>query len=206
AVSVFAMDLSLKTVLLTGMWRLAALLSGLLLAMPAILPAVEWAGLSPRAHGLQAWEVLTWSANWYDFVGMVLSNPLGDLNLLGSKFLSVAAARPGFIPYVASCYVGPVAATFAVWGLCDRNWSQRPYVVLVLAASITMALGTYTPVLPRLLHIFPDLAVFRFPEKLLFFVMFCVALLAGRGMHACVQGQVGKFGKLLACGAWTITL
>ncbi|HEY9871036.1 MAG TPA: hypothetical protein V6D08_17860, partial [Candidatus Obscuribacterales bacterium] len=77
-----------RQVLLTAWWRCLAIGAGLLLSMPVVLPAEEWASLSPRAAGLPAEMVFRWSANWYDYLCLVLGQPLGDLNLLGNPYLS----------------------------------------------------------------------------------------------------------------------
>src|SRR5205814_1321699 len=62
-------------------WQFAAMAAGVLMAMPAICPALEWKDVSRRQLGLPIDEVLSWSANWYDVLCLILPQPLGDLLL-----------------------------------------------------------------------------------------------------------------------------
>lgn len=187
--------------------RASAILCGVLLAMPAILPALEWAALSTRAHGLSNQDVFTWSANWYDFLNMVLAQPLGNLNLRGAQFLCVATPRANYIPFIASCYVGPAAITLATWGLLDSRFKLRPYAVIVLIVGVLMALGSYTPIAPLIVSLFHSLAVFRYPEKLLVFVLLSISFLTARGLSISLKKDALSSSSLVfSLGLWSVWL
>lgn len=193
-----------REALLTAWWRCLAMGAGLLLSMPVVLPAAEWASLSPRAAGLPAEMVFRWSANWYDYLCLVLGQPLGDLNLLGNSYLSLVATRPGFIPYLSSAFVGPVVLTLVLWGLLDGSWRWRYLVLVVLGAGIVATLGQYTPVFPYLVNVFPALAMFRYPVKLMIVPVWCLALLAARGLHLLVSGGLSLLPVMAGCLLWTL--
>ncbi len=190
----------------TFMWRLYAIATGLLLAMPIILPALEWARLSPRGHGLQASEIFLWSANWYDWLCLVLAQPLGDLYAFGNKFLNIAASRPAFIPFLASAFVGPVACTLALWGLLDNSWRGRPLLFLVLIPSVVMILGQFTPLAPWIVSSWPLLAIFRYPIKLMIIPVWCISLMAARGTYRCLERGPGLLAEVSAFIFWLTAL
>ncbi len=182
--------------------RLLPIVIGGLLAAPAILPVLEWKGLSSRAAALQPSEIFLWSANWYDVLCLILSQPLGDVSILGSKFLNVVASRPGHIPYLDSAYVGPIAATLALWGALDSSWRLRNVMLLLFFAGLIMALGDHTVISPAIIHVIGGLAVFRYPVKLMIFPVAAIAVLAGRGLYLALQGRPSRLTEIISWGFW----
>jgi hypothetical protein len=189
-----------------ALWQLAALLIGILLSAPQILPTLEWLSVSRRSQGLGLHEAFLYSANWYDMLCLFAAHPLGDLHLHAAKFLPLATTQPRLIPYLSSAYVGPVAITFALWGILDRQWKYRWFFLIFLIATIVIALGDQTPIMPLLATGFPALAYVRFPVKLLYFVILIVAILASRGMSALIEDRVSKVSHVVACLVWLGTL
>ncbi len=154
---------------------------GMLLAMPAILPAAEWTLLSTRSIGLNAQEVFYWSTNWYDLLGMAAMQPLGDLSRVDSIFQPIVATCPVGIPFIASLYISPIVITLAAWGMA-APFRGRWLLVALLAMAIVLSMGSYTPVAPflvKLLHF----TTFRYPIKLMFFALFFLAVLAAAGLR-----------------------
>lgn len=164
-------------------WRAVAGALALLLSMPIILPALEWAAVSPRASGLDPKWVFMWSANWYDWLCVILPQPFGDVSELGSSFLSLTASRGGNIPYLPSAFVGPVTLVLAIWGLTDRTWRGRWLVLGIGIGSALMALGQFTPLAPWVVSLSPALSSFRYPVKLMIIPVLCLVLLAARGAY-----------------------
>ena len=172
-------------------WRALSGCLGILLAMPIIVPALEWAQLSPRAAGMDPRYVFMWSANWYDWLCVVLPQPFGDVSELGSKFLSLTASRAATIPYLPSAFVGPIVFVLAVWGVCDRTWTGRWLVLGIGLGSTLMALGKFTPVAPLVVSASSALASFRYPVKLMIIPVLCLILLAARGTYLAHHRWVG---------------
>jgi hypothetical protein len=172
-------------------WRAAAGCLGIVLAMPVILPALEWTQVSPRASGMDPKYVFMWSANWYDWLCVILPQPFGDVSELGSKFLQLTASRAATIPYLPSAFVGPVILVLAIWGLCDRSWPGRWLVVGIGIMSAIMALGQFTPLAPALVSTSPALSSFRYPVKLMIIPVLCLILLAARGAYLSHHRWVG---------------
>jgi hypothetical protein len=187
-------------------YSLLAIALGLLLAMPVIMPVLEWYQVSPRAHGLNLGQVLMWSTNWYDLVLMAFSQPLGDMHILGAPFLSVVATRQLYMPFVTSTYIGPVAITLAVYGLFDRSWRWRWLAITGLSVALIFCLGEYTPVAPYLVKTFQFLAILRYPVKGMFFVIFVIAFAAARGMQCLLGGNTSSVSWLVSWLLWVLAL
>lgn len=163
-----------------------AVLLGLLLAMPVILPALEWLKVSRRSGGMLATESMLLSANWYDLLNLVLPQPLGDLQMRYSEFRGLIL--PGrLMPYVGAAFVGPVVATLSMCGFFDTRWRQRWLVLALLVLSVLLTMGINGPLVPALLTVFPSLGFIRFPIKELFFVVLCLSIAAARGLYSIPQ-------------------
>ena len=186
------------------LWRGAAIVLGLLITFPSLLPVIEWKDISPRALGLSLPEIFIWSANWYDILCLVLPQPLGDFHLHGTRFLSVAAGRVAYIPYLSSAFVGPVVATLALWGLFDKTWKWRFVVLAILGGSLVMALGNHTVIAPWLVSHIPYLNVLRYPVKLLFFPVWCLAVFAACGFRQVLEKRLSRLAQIVAVAIWSV--
>jgi hypothetical protein len=166
---------------------LKAIVVGVLLAAPMLLPALEWMPLSRRADGLAASESLLFSANWYHILDMFVLHPLGDLQSRLSDFKILIQPR-NIDPYVGSAYVGPIVFCLAVIGLQKGRlfyWCTLAALALLLIAS----LGANVPGISQLVDAFPALGLFRFPSKLLFYVIFFLTLFAARGLRLYLENK-----------------
>lgn len=183
-------------------WQALSLFLGLLLAMPEILPAWEWAGLSRRAHGLDPQEIFLWSANWYDYLCILLLQPLGDVSLVGSKFLPVVQSRAGAVPFLSSAYIGPVAFTLAIWAISDQSWKHRYFLLACLVVGTILSLGNQTPIDSLFVNSKSIFALFRYPVKLIFFPVLCLIIMAARGTYLACAKRVSPVGKISALAFW----
>ena len=165
-------------------WQGKAVVLSILLALPAILPALEWLPLSRRAGGLDPSESLILSATGYDLLGLVLAQPLGDMQLRFSEFRALVM-NGQLLPYMASAFVGPVLVTLAVWSLADSKWKERWLLLGLLVLVLLLALGANTPFLPILMKVVK--LPIRFPVKLMFFAVWGISFMAARGLFICSQ-------------------
>ena len=164
---------------------------GLLFAAPILLPLIEWVPLSRRADGLGASETLLFSANWYHFLSMMLSHPLGDLQLRLSEYRALIQPR-NIGPYIGSAYIGITAVLLSLFGI--QSMMRRTAVIGGLCIiGVLFALGENVPGLSVIVEQFPVLGLVRFPSKCLFFVIFCFSLFAARGMRNYEKGSVNSF-------------
>jgi hypothetical protein len=184
----------------------SAVAIGCLLAMPALLPAVEWARLSRRASGLKLIEVFTWSAGWYEMMCLWIPHPFGDVMMVDNKFLRVFIAPPLAGPYFASSYVSIVAITLAYYGCFARWWKSRYLMLLFLALSLVAALGNNTPIAPFFVQL-SHFGALRYPVKLMFFVVFSLSILAAAGLKtALTEPSSLRKGNWVIGGLWLMML
>lgn len=170
-------------------WLFRSLFLGVVFSMPIILPMAEWLASSRRALGLNSFEVFLYSANWYDIVSSVIGPALGDLRLHGNPYRTLVSFS-NLPVYIACSYIGPIAAALALLGADDKTWRilARLTIVCVMIISIIASLGDTTSIPTTLLNVFPVVGFIRFPVKLLFITIWCVAILAARGID-CVKNQ-----------------
>lgn len=188
------------------MWQFGAMLAAVLVTMPIVLPVIEWVMQSPRANGLNLSQTFMWSTNWYDLLGMFLAYPFGDLQILGAHHLNLVATRPVFLPFVPSCYIGPIAMTCAIWGISDTSWQNRKLLAIFSVCLLILCLGEYTPITPALMTAIPALTIFRFPIKWMIFLILAFALAAARGASIIVRGEVSRTARISAISFWSLSL
>lgn len=187
-------------------WQSLAIGLGILMSMTMLLPVYEWSKLSPRASGLDLNQVFNWSCNWYDFLCLAFSQPLGDLQQPRTLFGGAVASRAGYYPFLPSAYIGPVVVTLVFFGLADKTFKYRFYAFGAALVAVLLSLGKYTPISAFLLKTLPILSILRYPVKLLIFVILFLAILAGRGLHALEEGQRSKVAIILSHSVWIIAL
>lgn len=183
-------------------WQVLAIIIAALLSSLIILPTVEWVKLSPRANGLNLSQVLMWSSNWYDFLCVIFLEPFGDLQRLGNQFLPLVTTRQLYLPYIPSCYVGPVVLTLCLFGLCDRNWKSRWLAVGLIAVVVTMCVGEHWPIAPYLVTHIKALSVFRYPIKWMVFLVLALAICAARGLYCVQRKEIGPVAIGVSVAVW----
>lgn len=182
-------------------YRLRAVFIGVMLAMPMILPSFEWYRLSRRSSGLDPTEALTLSASWYDILGLVLAQPLGDLQLRWSEFRPFIM-KGQMLPYMATAYLGPVVLTLALWSLADKAFKERWLLLAGLIFIILLALGENAGLAPFLLH--TTKSALRFPVKVMFFADWCLAIMAARGLYYCIKKEGGIAPYIVSGLCWLV--
>lgn len=187
-------------------WQFGAMLAAVLLTMPIVLPVIEWVMQSPRANGLNLSQTFMWSTNWYDLIGLFCAYPFGDLQILGAHHLNLVATRPVFLPFVPSCYIGPIVVTCAIWGLSDKSWKNRTLIAIFSICLLVLCLGEYTPITPALMTAIPALTIFRFPIKWMIFLILALALAAARGASILSRGEVSRAARISAISFWSLLL
>lgn len=200
----YGSDDSLKFRLNIAFFQCLALGLAVLLSTPMMLPVYEWSKLSPRSGGLDFKQIFYWSCNWYDYLGMVFNQPLGDLQQPDLKYAYLVASRSAYYPFLPSAYIGPVALTLVFYGMADKSFSQRYYAFTAAVVAILLAMGSNGPLSVLLVKSVPFFAVLRYPVKLLVFVIFFLAILAGRGLHFIAAGKTSKVAAGLTLGFWSL--
>ncbi len=195
-----------KTAVKKFLLRALPLVFAIGLTTPVTLPALEWARVSPRSHGMETQFVFTWSTNWYDFLGLVLNNPMGDLLELPNKYRNLVTSRVGYLPFLSSAYVGPVALTLAFWGMFDNKWRERWFALFLFCGFCLMAAGNYTPFAPALVKASSILTAFRYPVKLIIFPVMFMGLSASAGAQLLMDKKLPKAPIIVMSLIWVATL
>lgn len=155
--------------LLLSMW-LAALIIGFGVAAIQLLPTWEMALYSIRAHGTD-----------YAFATQASMFPSGYLNLLLPDWL---ALRDYQLAGCNNLFVGAICLTFIIISIRSNfNKSMLVFFWGLLVFSSFFAVGKYNPAY-HLLYAFPGFNNFRNPSRLLYLMMFSMAILSGIGFDS----------------------
>jgi hypothetical protein len=101
--------------------------------------------------------------------------------------------------WVQSTYLGPVVLGLAVLGLLRTRW--RGWLLIALATLLLLALGRYGFLYGLLYRWLPGWSTFRYPVKVLPFVLLLLAWLGARGLDAVGREEVSS--RRLS-GAWLL--
>lgn len=166
----------------------AGLLLGMLLAAIQLVPLAQAATLAERSTRIGR---DLWSLQPLALIETVALHIFGDYytspSLASVPWLRVL--NTGREPFFFSIYFGVPLLTLAIFGLVASSSSRWGlFWVIVGAASLIGAFGSYTPIYPFLRDHLPVLGSFRFPVKYL--VVFAMSVAAGAaaawdGMRRC---------------------
>jgi hypothetical protein len=146
------------------------------LAAMQLLPTLDLAAVSHRAARVSLKEFQAFPASpWV---------------ILGWAVPGIAIPMPYPFPTTGTCYLGLLAAVFALEGMRARTRAGTTFVV-VLVVAFFVAIGAFSP-LSRLVYALPGLNTFRYPFKHLFEVTLCLSVLAGLGADSFVRRRPGS--------------
>jgi Bacterial membrane protein YfhO len=181
-----------------------SLVIGVLLAMPTVLPILEWTPLSRRSAGLPTQEILLYSSNWYDLLNVAVCQPLDNFQLRNSAFSNVFAGI-SLVPYYDSAFVGTIVLALAIMGVSRSGGVKFRSTVALLFLSILLALGQNVPGMGELVTSIPVASWLRFPSKLLFFAVLAIGFLAARGAMLYERRQIKLLPHMVGWGVIVIS-
>jgi hypothetical protein len=154
---------------------------GLLLGSAALLPGLGLIRKTVRASGLRASESLAWSFPPQRLVEFVVPRAFGRLQFPHNPDDRSPALYPDVARPMHFLYPGLAITILA--GLVFR-WRPRHGLPWLLAGAFCLifALGRHLPVLPEFLRTVPGAAILRFPEKVVFGLVFCVTVMGALGL------------------------
>lgn len=190
-----------KPVLFFGL----AVLLGVLVSSVSLLPVWEMMQFSSRSEGV-AYEAAS-STEWPSETLALFVNP---------RAFDIFQAESGYHPLRGATvniralygYVGLLPLFLAGVSLV---WWRKKYVLLFavfLVLSFMFGFGRSTQFYALLWEVIPGMKYFRHPVKILFFIEFCFAVLAGFGLDIFLGGLQKKIGKkrIVVVGAVLIIL
>ena len=164
------------------------------LSMVQLLPTIELIGESRTRRAMSLVEAAAWSLRPVELINLFFPD----------KRIELALARPlrpfftDDVPFLASHYLG----VLALFGIVCWTWyaprREKLAITSMLALSLLLALGDYTPIYPLLLRYIPVFNLFRFPEKFFFLTYALLLFIALRGAREAFRPTGGNAGVLIA--------
>lgn len=182
----------------TGLLVTAAIVSGLLLAAPQLLPSVELVQFTLRSQNQGLNLLIENSLAPVMWLNLLLPGAFGN-NVIGFK---------GGDPFQeVFIYAGFLPLLLAGVGLLNSRRDQRFFVGLLVAA-VLLALGGNTPLYEYIIQYLPGFDIFRIPARWLMAVNLALAVLTGLGLDALLEKDLSRralaafltIGLLLAVG------
>jgi hypothetical protein len=190
-----------------GLGRLAVVAS-LAVLVAAIQLAPAWVGYqhSDRA-GASSFhaEAIHWSTHPLRLMTLLVSpiddGSLGD-QMADALFRTQSQSRGPSGLWAESLYVGPVLIGLAILA-CLRRRDMRVFAVLGVT-TLVLAMGSYGGLYEILYEWMPLWSAFRYPEKLMGFATFALAMLAASGIDVLERNRREAFAW--AAGACVLAL
>ena len=152
---------------------------GLLISGAQLLPALELSNLGLRSGGLNYGEVSSFSLR-------PLKLPWTMLPTYGLIDLGVVFGTLGYTEYVA--YVGLAGLALAALGVWRGRGTARTFGLLMAGLGLFLALGRWNPFYYLLYLVAPGFDLFRAPARWMMLYTLGMAVLAGAGADALLQG------------------
>ncbi|MBN2193644.1 MAG: YfhO family protein [Polyangiaceae bacterium] len=208
-----------------GGWRGRARGAGLLLlglgiaaclAMPQILPTLEYLPRTQRAAGIDLGEAQRFSLHplrlgelW---IPWLFGTPLRQMTYIG-YFMQDEGTGIVITPWMATPYFGSLAALFAILGgICPRRRHRRWVHALLALTVVTLllALGSHSPVFAIYHRLVPGAALLRYPAKYFGLLAATLPLIGAAGVDAWrVEPRRQRWflaGLVVACTAPAVVL
>lgn len=206
--------------MVTGAGLAAALALGAALAALQLLPTAELLRESPRAVAADYEFVMTYSYSPWRLLTLLAPDLLGNPargSYVGYGNYWEDAAYVGVLPLLLALFtLGPLAAralahtlrraVLVSAGAPEAGGGLPLFLGLVGAAALVWGLGRNTPVFPVLYDHVPTFNLFQAPTRVLVWLVFALALLAGLGVDRwrAPAGRALYWTRLGAMGAATL--
>ncbi len=153
------------------------------LGMVQFLPTLELLLQSRRDQPIPFHEATLWSLNPISLIGLFVPDKEADSSL--SLGVRLFFARD--VPFLLSHYLGVLSLLgISAWGYFS-SWKERILVLTLIFASLTLALGNFTPVYRFLYEQIPPFRIIRFPEKYFFITYIFLLYVVVKGLAALHQ-------------------
>ncbi|MCC7529711.1 MAG: hypothetical protein IT342_14405 [Candidatus Melainabacteria bacterium] len=167
----------------------AALMLSLAYNAANILPMIEAVKNSPHLPKFDPSDALNWSAGWFEYLEILLMQPLGELNM---AHYSLYPTYPNSMAYVTSLFLGAPVLALAFIGTSDSSWKQKAFWLWMIILFTIVSLGEFIPIWKPIYEAIPSINLLRFPVKMTVFVELGIVALAARGWHLALKGDVPR--------------
>ena len=131
------------------------------LVMVQVLPTAELFLESRRQQPIPPQEAFHWSLKPASLLNLFFLDK--EIDFTTSKGIRLFFGRE--VPFFVSYYLGAISAFGISLWLYFSSLREKITLLSLVAASLIVALGSYTPIYPFLFRHVPFLGAFRFPEK-----------------------------------------
>lgn len=167
----------------------AALILSLAFNAANILPMIEAVKNSPHLPKFDPSDALNWSAGWFEYVEVLLMQPLGELSM---AHYSLYPTYPNSMAYITSLFLGAPVVVLAFIGTGDSSWKQKAFWLWMIILFTIVSLGEFIPVWKPIYEAIPSINLLRFPVKMTVFVELGIVALAARGWYLVLNGEVPR--------------
>ena len=147
------------------------------LAMVQILPTIELIRESRARRSIGFGEATAWSLHPFQLINLFFLDKEVDLARL-------PPLRPFFVPkvpFLVSQYLGALAPLGILCWFYYVSRKEKVFLSALVAISLLLAAGGYTPLYSALLRYVPFFSLFRFPEKFFFVTYALLVFVVLRG-------------------------
>ncbi len=177
---------------------LAANLLVLGLVMVQVLPTAELFLESRRQQPIPLQEAFHWSLRPVNLLNLFFLDK--EIDSTTSKGMRLFFGRDA--PFFVSYYLGVISVFGVSLWLYFSSLREKVTLLGLVAGSLIVALGSYTPIYPFLFRHLPLLGAFRFPEKCFFFTHVLLLYMALKGLSDfLLRDEGGVKGPFIALAA-----
>lgn len=148
------------------------------LVMVQVLPTAELFLESRRQQPIPPQEAFHWSLRPMSLLNLFFLDK--EIDPTTSKGVRLFFGREA--PFFLSYYLGAISAFGVSLWLYFSSLREKITLLGLVAASLIVALGGYTPIYPFLFRHLPLLGGFRFPEKVFFFTYVLLLYITLKGL------------------------
>ena len=152
-------------------------------AMVQVMPTLELFLQSRGYRAIPYGESALWSLDPLSLINLFFIDKEVDSELLSGMHLFFLREIPFFISH----YMGTIAVLGVALWMLYSDGKERALVLGLLAVTLTLAMGSHTPVYPVLFRYVPLFGLFRFPEKFFFLSYMLLLWATMRGLYAFLE-------------------
>ncbi len=160
-----------------------AIVSGLLLSAPQLLPTYELQQHSVRARTM-GFDFLT-KNSWPPVMALNLIMP----SAFGNNVVGFKVGDPFQEDFI---YVGFIPLMLTLFAWSQHRKREMPFFLLLLVAGTLLALGRYTPLYQYIVQYLPGLMFFRIPSRWLMVLNLALAVMAGYGLQSQLERGLSR--------------
>jgi Bacterial membrane protein YfhO len=164
------------------------------------LPTIEYVSQSDRSGALGYGATSAWSLEPVSLLQLMF--PYSAVDAASTAHVATFEATE---PWLRSIYLG--IATLCLIAAGAASARDRGYWGLLMVSFLLLALGRHTPLFRAAYDAFPSvMGKFRFPQKFLFVAHVSAAMMAARGVEACLRADRSALRGALAAATTFIVL